>query len=279
MKQKNAKDKLELFGRLQDHVTDNTLNLSCLTITDEELIQYIIPFLKMHTEIHTLNLCRNEVGPVGVKALAEGVKVHTLDLSYNRFGDAGAQALISFKTLRSLNVTQCEIRSKGAKALATLEGLHTLNLNSNGIRDKGAQAIATNKDIRELKLFLNDIGNAGAKALAESNVEILDLRMNRIGDEGAIALTKSTSIYALDIRWNWILQGKVVFSEALDSGLNRRLSILLCSYKTPVMDTRLQANALQYQYQMVSKALNMPLSELGCETIEETFSKKLKLDE
>jgi hypothetical protein len=274
--EKNAKSRLELLAKLQDHVTDNALNLPCLGITDEELIQYIIPFLHGHPEIRTLNLCSNAIRAVGIKALAESVKIHTLDLSYNRFGDAGAQALIAFKTLRNLNVEYCEIRSKGAQAVAKLEGLHTLNLNANGIRDEGAQAIATNKDIRVLKVFLNDIENAGAKALAESNVEILDLRMNRVGDEGAMALTKSTSIYALDIRWNWILQEESVFSKALDSGLNRRLSILLCNYKTPIIEKYLKANALSYQYQIVSKMLNVPLSQLGCTPTEENFSKKHK---
>ena len=142
-----------------------------------------------------------------------------------------ARALHSGCTLTHLNLRCRAIRSPGASEIAkALQSNHTLthlNLDGNGIDNCGAedlaQALQSNCALKYLDLSLNEIGDPGAVALAKAlefnrtltyldlgqwdfpgsnalglltsfnEVKLIgvDIKKNRIGDEGAAAFAKT----------------------------------------------------------------------------------------
>ena len=101
-------------------------------------------------------------------------------------------------------LTNCNIGDEVCKilagGLASCTALKYLSLSANGIGDKGAAHIAQVLKIPLFSLDIrsNRIGNPGAIALAKGlqhlfTLNELDLRFNPIGDDGAIALTACIS--------------------------------------------------------------------------------------
>ena len=105
-----------------------------------------------------------------------------------------------------LILTNCNIGDDGAKTCAVglshCAGLKELVLNVNNIGDEGSIALAETltknplSHLENLGISFNAIGNSGAKSLSEglvlcTNLHSLDLRCNKIGDKGAIAITRA----------------------------------------------------------------------------------------
>ncbi|KAL3314831.1 T-complex-associated testis-expressed protein 1 [Cichlidogyrus casuarinus] len=121
---------------------------------------------------------------------------------------------------------------KEHKGLSTLRLTKELDLSHNFIEDRGARAIGKllneRSRIRKLILKNNGIRAAGCHAISyplfknACELEYLDLRLNRIQDDGAInlgkALSKTTTLKVLDISGNDIgVQGTNVIAQALAS--------------------------------------------------------------
>ncbi len=203
--------------------------------------------LKNWTNIHTLNLCDNEIGSSGAEALAAALKnctsIHTLNLGLNDIGSSGAEALAAAlkncTSIHTFNLGLNDIGSSGAEALAAAlkncTSIHTLDLDDNGIGSSGAEALAAAlkncTSIHTLNLVGNGIGSSGAEALAAAlknctNVHSLNLYYNRIGSSGAEALAAAlkncTSIHTLNLGLNDIGSSG---AEALAAALKNCTSI------------------------------------------------------
>ena len=69
-------------------------------------------------KLSSLNLCNNNIGDEGAKAVAANTTLTFLNLCSNKIGVEGAKALAANTTLMSLDVSYNEIGDEGAKALA-----------------------------------------------------------------------------------------------------------------------------------------------------------------
>lgn len=154
-----------------------------------------------------LGLNDNEIGDVGVEALAEALPrcpaLTALYLGDNQIGARGASALAvalpQCMALRELTLCSNRLGAAGAAVLskALPPALQSLGLEYNKIGDAGACAVAATlpnyKALADLSLSDNDIGDEGAIALSASFVHChalvaLYLGGNRIKAPGAAAL-------------------------------------------------------------------------------------------
>ena len=160
-----------------------------------------------------------EIGPVGAEHLAQALRVNTsvktLKLGDNPLHDKGTKPLAEMlggsdgtvnTTLEHVELAGCKIGSVGAKHLAQAmcmnTSVKTLHLRCNNLRDEGAKALTEmfggssghlNTTLEHVDLGQCGIGAVGAKDLAQAmcvntSVKTLDLTLNYIYDEGAMAL-------------------------------------------------------------------------------------------
>ncbi|PRP87101.1 hypothetical protein PROFUN_04837 [Planoprotostelium fungivorum] len=149
----------------------------------------------------------------------------TLDLSsHNLSGQGGlalAEALRTDPEFNHLQLWDCLLGDEGCAhvmmALKNSTHVKHIDLRGNNIKADGATAVAemlrSNFTMIKLGLEWNSVGlwDTGIKRIAEAlmintTLTELDLRNNRIGGQGgvalAIALRKNTSLVVLDLRWN-----------------------------------------------------------------------------
>eukprot|EP00566_Odontella_aurita_P011095 CAMPEP_0113549828 /NCGR_PEP_ID=MMETSP0015_2-20120614/13653_1 /TAXON_ID=2838 /ORGANISM="Odontella" /LENGTH=402 /DNA_ID=CAMNT_0000450587 /DNA_START=1 /DNA_END=1209 /DNA_ORIENTATION=+ /assembly_acc=CAM_ASM_000160 len=174
-----------------------------------------------------LDLCANNIGPNGARALAgmlsDNSTLTSLNLNANAIDDAGGD----------LDLCANNIDPDGARALAGMlsdnSTLTSLNLNANAIDDAGGAALAdslrTNSALTSLNLSGNYVGDAGSTALAgmlsdNSTLTKLDLSDNRFGVAGATAFADSlrtnSTLTSLNLSHNDISDAGVTsFADAL----------------------------------------------------------------
>ncbi|KAK3278367.1 hypothetical protein CYMTET_13690 [Cymbomonas tetramitiformis] len=202
---------------------------------DASGIEALADALAFNTSLNTLDLCGNNIGPEGAKALAvaltpnaEGVfntSLNTLNLRRNNIGPEGAKALAVALTpnvegvfntsLNTLTLYNNGIEDEGAKALAVAltpnaagvfnTSLNTLDVCSNAIIGDAAQqlaeAVLKHPCIKEFsKIMMQDI--------KDDKVTKLDLSCAGIGVPGALVLSKllvfNTSLNTLNLKYNEI---------------------------------------------------------------------------
>jgi len=130
---------------------------------------------------------------------------------------------------KTLDLTAVYLKEYGAKDIANmdlLKDLKTLEMGTNLIGPKGMKHLATSKvltNLTSLNLFYNKIGNEGIKYLVVSDnllsLQNLTLSDNDITDEGAKMLAKFLPLFSnlvrLDMRLNKIKEeGKNALKEA-----------------------------------------------------------------
>ncbi len=130
---------------------------------------------------------------------------------------------------KTLDLTAAYLKEYGAKDIANMEflkDLRTLELGTNLIGPKGMKSLTQSKylvNLTSLNLFYNNLGNEGIKYLAVSDnllsLQNLTLSDNNFGDEGAKMLAKFLPLFSnlvrLDVRLNKIKdEGKNALLEA-----------------------------------------------------------------
>jgi Leucine-rich repeat (LRR) protein len=204
------------------------LDLSHHDILTDDVLEYIVPFLKKNPNIIKLDVSGGRIQAPGAIALAEITTLISLNLSKNRItrgGIDGVKALASNRTLTYLNLSRNKITSTLAEILAKNTTLISLNLSRNSIGDQGAIALANHPTLTFLDLSYNDIYNKGAIALANnSTLTSLNLRFNYIYSKGTIALAENQVLTSLDLSANLICSGesastveKLAFNTTLKS--------------------------------------------------------------
>ena len=130
-----------------------------------------------------LDLCKQKVGPLGAKLVADAVRgsahVRHILLGADGLGDAGAEAIAGLArdnpNLQTIFLGCNRIQAKGAKALAESLRQHPnitgLWLKRNPIGLEGAQAVAEllrrTRTLRTLDLVNTALGGAGVRRIAE----------------------------------------------------------------------------------------------------------------
>lgn len=161
-------------------------------------------------------------------------RLELLDLRDNLIGAAGARLLaesMRLTSLQQLNLGRNHVHAHGAAALAAARGLSSLRrleLEYNFIGHQGARALEQSTaltQLRDLGLAYNFLGDTGARYLAARNwpaLDLLDVRGNEIGLDGAKALATSTTLPPGAAIW----LGSNVEARALGRlGLARRLTL------------------------------------------------------
>lgn len=214
--------------------------------------------------LRDLDLTGTSLGFDGAQSLALGLGgsslVH-LRLGDNCLGDAGAEALavgLAESKLQELELSRCDISSHGAQALLKADA-ELVRLDLTGNRLAGLPSVGSllpaNGALRELdlsrcdlcedwlvgdvgclnelRLCRNGLGAIAAAALAEalegSDLRVLALRGNSIGDEGAASLAAvlkdNYDLQELDVSDIGLTdEGAKSFGECL--GANRTLRLL-----------------------------------------------------
>ncbi|HYT94378.1 MAG TPA: TIGR02996 domain-containing protein [Gemmataceae bacterium] len=171
--------------------------------------------------LHVLDIRGNDIGPDGVRALAESVHTSNLTALNLRSADGGPEGAAALAAspylarLTGLDLWENYIGDQGAAALAgspQLTNLTELVLNENQIGPEGMTSLARSRyltRLTELYLYQNPIGDVGAEALAASEafatLRTLRVLAADIGDAGAKALAASPhlgGLQMLDLRFN-----------------------------------------------------------------------------
>ena len=104
------------------------LNLSCESLTDQDIQNIIIPFLNAHLEIETLDVSGNGLNDESAKALATKTSLATLDISKNCITDDRAKAFSISTNLKKLDVSWNRIGIRGLKALVSSTKIESLDI-------------------------------------------------------------------------------------------------------------------------------------------------------
>lgn len=84
------------------------IELSCENITDKEIIEVVIPYLKQHPQIKEVRLTGNQIKNKGVRALAVVETIEALYLDANPISEKGAKALASNVILHQLGISRTD---------------------------------------------------------------------------------------------------------------------------------------------------------------------------
>lgn len=170
--------------------------------------------------------------------LSNPPRLTTLDLSGNRLTAASLAPLLSSEAVvavEDLDLSDNNLGPLGVAALARGEfpALRALHLLRTRPQDDGVAALvgaSSFPELRSLALGGNNLGPNAALALAGApaeNLRVLDLRENRVGDRGAVALARSAhlpNLIELDLAEAHV--GDAGVTAILDSPLAEQLVFL-----------------------------------------------------
>lgn len=221
------------------------LDLKTQGLKDNEILG-VLP----RTTVQYLHLEENNIGPVGISALAGGLKNSSLielNLLLNSIGSEGLTALamsLPNSKLQKLQLEFNEIDDEGMQALSiglSYSNVRSLDLGFNNIGANGMQMLAEKlpySKLQELFLVANPIRDEGAQALAaaipNSNLRILSLSGNGISANGTAALASSLS--------NSNIQVLVLADAEFDSKTGQVLAAALLN--STVQELYLETNAI-----------------------------------
>nr|XP_054763849.1 leucine-rich repeat-containing protein 45-like [Lytechinus pictus] len=150
-------------------------------------------------------------------------------------------ALSTNHIFQELRLSDCMIGDEGSKhllhGLCSNTSIRVLDLKGNNMRGAGAEALGKlfrqNHSIKRICLEWNAVGVDGSRfanlaegVSANSSLEVLDLRNNQIGHDGAsqlaTAIARNSSLQNIDLRWNNV---GIVGGRSLLAGLQHNQTI------------------------------------------------------
>ncbi|XP_041473146.1 leucine-rich repeat-containing protein 45-like [Lytechinus variegatus] len=151
------------------------------------------------------------------------------------------RALSTNHIFQELRLSDCMIGDEGGKhllhGLCSNTSIRVLDLKGNNMRGAGAEALGKlfrqNHSIKRICLEWNAVGVDGSRfanlaegVSANDSLEVLDLRNNQIGHDGAsqlaTAITRNSSLQNIDLRWNNV---GIVGGRSLLAGLQHNQTI------------------------------------------------------
>lgn len=249
---KNEKQVKKLVDALKRNRSVSKLEFGRCTFSDETAKSFAEVLLQ-HTKLHTLIMCENKIGQLGIKsisrALAKNNTLHTFALTGDKNGNAWAKNLAEMLTentgLYTLVLTGNTISDGGAECLArgliNNKTLRILDLSRNHIVDCDvfAEMLEKNASLfalelgnnqylckwlfngeKECRLATSLTKNTGLKVLGLKNTHMTEVVARKITQ----ALPKS-SLFVLDLAWNDRLAGDAVFSDELIESLKQNKNL------------------------------------------------------
>jgi len=216
-------------------IDPNTLDLSssgCLNhcewggymnIASQDIIDIIIPYLKIHPNITTLILDKNRNITNGIIALAVAeTNLTTLSVNECRIKSAGMRALANHAKFINLDISGNHHTDDDLAMLVKHNpNLKTLQIKYAVVdkRQQFAEAVKVIADskITNLNFYFHNLGGEQIKYLAQSKtIKILNLHNNNITDETLALLAKNEVITNLNLSSN---------EHLTDAGLHQFLTI------------------------------------------------------
>ncbi|XQJ28865.1 leucine-rich repeat protein, putative [Leishmania guyanensis] len=220
-----------LEAAIVDPAGVTSLDLSGSNMSPEYCMEVVRRYISRMTNLESLDLKDNKIGPKGAVCLFDALREHCphltyLDVNENAIQDEALYSLallLQSVKLRTLSVVTNHITPRGLPTLCdgavVCRTLTELSLAFNLLGDEGARIVAemlgSHPNLTSLDLSDNHIGDLGAVAIAEafilsssSRIESLNLSVNHVGDVGfqaiAEALTKTNNRHftALDLACN-----------------------------------------------------------------------------
>lgn len=216
-------------------------NIETLKLSDNDFTpaggEFIGTALKNNKIIRNLKVAENDLKNSGIEKILEyGMLLESLDLSRNNIKacEKFLRYIQGNRNLKRLNLEYNELGPKGVEYIAQgiiyqQGGLVSLNLRGNGIRDRGleilAEAINDSETLEELDIALNDLTPEGiqflARILPDSQLKVLNLSRNLLGDESLIMLCNNRSLEKLDVSTSKISDKGVALALILVHSLHR----------------------------------------------------------
>lgn len=161
--------------------------------------------LKQNRTLKHLKIAENDLKTEGAEfIIRNSFNLEELDLGKNYITSKIGLILKSFldtsHNIKHLNLEFNELFQTGTEmislGLKNSNSLISLNLRGNAIRDEGleslADALSENHFLEELNISLNEITHVGimslAEVLGESNLKVLNISKNLLGDESLVYL-------------------------------------------------------------------------------------------
>lgn len=176
----------EWFDKVKNSIThciesdSSCLDLSDLAITDDNIINSIVPFLNRSPQIKELIISRGDFTNEGIIYLTQNCTLEKIDCHYNNIDSDAIIALAQNKYLVSLNISQTSFCIGSEKRIAALKSLaantvlkeliiiHEFTSSEAAIDDEGAKILATNKNLEKLNVIGNNITYKGLSILEKN---------------------------------------------------------------------------------------------------------------
>lgn len=207
------------------HEKSKTLNLSLTEANAQDVKDYIIPFLRNHPEITTINLSNNHLGNEGIRKFAEYIHNHpglvALDLSNNlALDDRSSYALLfkaltesSRQSLTTLKLSNCGLTVEDMKSIGEcFPCLIELDVSHNNLPSKGIEILGNKGSLIKLNASHNLLTNQTLRYLifqffylTELDISNNDIDINKTdGEENVTLLIKMHYLTKLYINNNKI---------------------------------------------------------------------------
>jgi len=176
-------------------------------------IRELCEALRQNTYLKSLNLNKNNIGVVGITALAR-TKIESLSLSLNGLDSTCVDALMLSETLTSLDVSGNLLNDGDIAKLARHSKFTSLNVSNSFLGELSMQAFGENEtlerlainnprdmlDLREFELRTFDLTPLGEN----KNLKYLEMRHMRLNLRSAYALSTHPQIEVLDLKGSLI---------------------------------------------------------------------------
>jgi len=153
----------ESLGQLERLVRLNSLNLTGMPITDQQLL-----YVGKVSSLASLVLNQAPIGDVGLAHLAPLQQLEVLHLRKTAVSDAGLPHLTALANLKVLDLSETQVTDQGLAELAKLKDLRWLLLDGTAVTDAGLEHLAALSRLGQLNLRYTRVSPEGIARLKEA---------------------------------------------------------------------------------------------------------------